>query len=114
MQRLIVLMQDSLSHSKEPAMTDFRALLADLRRPRLLIRAARFGLADYHRDRDLRRLVSAPTTPERAVPRLLQEEEQLEETRRAGDAAYSVARHIEVLIALMAEVRLLPRPRVGV
>ena len=33
----------------------------------------------------------------------------MEQTRRAGDAGYSVARHIEVLIALMAEVRLLPR-----
>ena len=95
-------------------MTDFRALLSDLRRPRLLIRAARFGLAEYHRERDLRRLLVQPTSPERAVPRLLQEEEQLEETRRAGDATYSVARHIEVLIALMAEVRLLPRPQVRV
>ena len=32
-------------------MTDIRALLSDLRRPRLLIRAARFGLGDYRRDR---------------------------------------------------------------
>lgn len=90
-------------------MTDFRSLLADLRRPRLLIRAARFGLADYRRDRDLRRLIDVNTSPDRAFPCLLSEEERLEDTRRAGDAAYSVARHIEVLIALMAEVRLLPR-----
>ena len=34
-------------------MTDFAAILANLRRPRLLIRAARFGLQDYRRDRDL-------------------------------------------------------------
>lgn len=92
-------------------MTDFRALLADLRRPRLLIRAARHGLADYRRDRDLKRLVQlhGPATPEAALPRLLSEEERLEEIRRSGDAGYSLARHIEVLIALMAEVRLLPR-----
>jgi hypothetical protein len=32
----------------------------------------------------------------------------MEAIRTAGDAAYSIARHIEVLIALMAEVRLLP------
>ena len=38
-------------------MTDFRKVLADLRRPRLLIRAARFGLTDYRRERDLRRIV---------------------------------------------------------
>jgi hypothetical protein len=90
-------------------MTDFRSLLSDLRRPRLLIRAARFGLGDYSRDRDLRRLLQQSPSPDRAVPQLLDEEERLEETRRAGKADYSVARHIEVLIALMAEVRLLPR-----
>ena len=92
-------------------MTDFRTLLADLRRPRLLIRAARFGVADYRRDRDLRRLINASTrsTPEAAVPQLISAEEMLEETRRSGCATYSVSRHIEVLIALIAEARLLPR-----
>ena len=90
-------------------MTDFRAQLADLRRPKLLIRAARCGLADYRRDRDLRRLLDAQPAPDRAVRRLLTEEEALEATRRAGAAGYSVARHVEMLIALMAEVRLLPR-----
>ena len=71
-------------------MTDFRALLADLRRPQLLIRAARCGLADYRRERDLRRLIDANTTPDRAVTRLLSEEERLETTRRAGEASYAV------------------------
>ena len=91
-------------------MTDFRALLSDLRRPQMLIRAARYGLCDYRRDRDLRRLLQGQTpSPSQTVPRLLSEEQQIEATRTAGDAAYSIARHIEVLIALMAEVRLLPR-----
>lgn len=90
-------------------MTDFRALLADLRRPQLLIRAARLGLTDYHRDRDLKRLIDGHPSPDRSVPRLLSVEERLEETRQRGDADYSISRHIEVLIALMAEVRLLPR-----
>lgn len=92
-------------------MTDFTALLAELRRPRLLIRAARFGIADYRRDRDLRRLIgiAAPASPDRTLPRLLSEEEKLEQTRKAGDASYSLTRHIELLIALMAEARLLPR-----
>jgi hypothetical protein len=39
----------------------------------------------------------------------MNEEKQMEAIRTTGDAAYSIARHIEVLIALMAEVRLLPR-----
>ncbi|SNX73309.1 hypothetical protein SAMN05878503_11528 [Cereibacter ovatus] len=87
-------------------MTDFRTLLAEIRRPRLLMRAARLGLCDYRRERDLRRLVGEQQA-ERAVTRLLAEEQRLEDRRRAGDATYSVAHHVEVLIALMAEVRLI-------
>lgn len=90
-------------------MSDFHTVLANLRRPRLLMRAARFGLDDYRRERDLRRLIDGLTPPERSIPRLLWEEEQLEDTRKRGDATYSVARHIDVLIALLAEARLLPR-----
>lgn len=90
-------------------MTDFRAILANLRRPRILIRAARFGLEDYRRDRDLRRFVPAQTPVEATMTQLLAEEERLEEIRVAGDINYPISRHIEVLVALMAEVRLLPR-----
>ena len=90
-------------------MTDFRSIFDNLRRPRLLIRAARFGLQDYRRDRDLRRLLSFSGSPERTVPDLLAEEDRLEASRIAGDLTYPVGRHIEVLVALMAEVRLLPR-----
>ncbi|MCJ8139257.1 DUF6477 family protein [Falsirhodobacter halotolerans] len=89
-------------------MTDFRAILATLRRPRLLIRAARLGMEDYRRDRDLGRLTDCPT-PESALPRLLEQEDLLERTRLSGDAAYSVTRHVEVMIALMAEARMQPR-----
>ena len=90
-------------------MSDLHALLSDLRRPRLLIRAARFGLADYRRERDLRRILGQVTSPDTAVPRLMSEEEQLESGRRAGDLAYSVTRHVEILIALISEMRLLPQ-----
>jgi Family of unknown function (DUF6477) len=90
-------------------MSDFRAILANLRRPRLLMHAARFGLGDYRRERDLRRLVPGSTSPEKTVETLLSVEERLEETRLAGDAGYSVARHIDVLIALLAEAQLLRR-----
>lgn len=92
-------------------MTDLSSLLSNLKRPRLLIRAARHGLMDYRRDRDLRRLIGddvAPV-PSVTVARLLTEEERMETIRREGSAAYSIARHIEVLIALMAEARLLPQ-----
>ena len=90
-------------------MSDIRTVLSQLRRPRLLMRAARFGLGDYRRERDLRRLVGPVTTPEKAVTRLMDEEEQLEAHRVEGRADYSLSRHVEVLIALMAEMNLLPR-----
>lgn len=92
-------------------MSDFVGVLNSLRRPRLLIRAARFGLREYNRDRDLRRLVQSETlpTPTVAIPTLIAEEQRIEATRRAHDAAYSPARHVELLVALIAEIRLLPR-----
>lgn len=90
-------------------MTDCRTMLATLRRPRLLMRAARFGLAEYRRERDLRRYVAGAASPEDTVSSLMSVEARLEATRLAGDAAYSVARHIEVLIALLAESQLLRR-----
>jgi hypothetical protein len=43
------------------------------------------------------------------VPSLISVEAELEETRLAGAASYSVTRHIEVLVALLAEARLLRR-----
>lgn len=92
-------------------MTDAMTLLKTLRRPRLLIRAARFGIVDYNRDRDLKRLMKSARTPSPAcaVDGLISEEARLEEIRKSGDASYSVGRHVEILIALMAEARLLPR-----
>jgi Family of unknown function (DUF6477) len=93
----------------EDPMTDCRTMLATLRRPRLLMRAARFGLADYRRERDLRRCVGGAASPEDTVTSLMTVEARLEATRITGDAAYSVARHIEVLIALLAEAQFLRR-----
>ncbi|MCV2881032.1 DUF6477 family protein [Actibacterium sp. XHP0104] len=92
-------------------MTDPIALMKALRRPRLLIRAARFGLSDYRRERDLKRLMGAPRlpAPPQVLSELIAQEEQLEATRQAGDASYSIARHIDILIAMMAEARLLPQ-----
>jgi hypothetical protein len=83
-----------------------------LRRPQLLIRAARFGLAEYRRDRDLRRLLAvAPLpSPAAAVGQLLEAEAEAEACRREGAATYSVARHIEILVALIAEARLMLHP----
>lgn len=89
-------------------MTDLLSHLAGLRRPRLLIRAAQHGAAAYDRNRDLRRVLRLLSAPDatRALPSLIEAEADLDASRRSGDAGYSVARHVELLIALMAEARL--------
>ena len=92
-------------------MTDILNPLASLRRPKLLIGAAQAGLRDYNRGRDLARVLRQSGAPaaEKAFCVLLSEEETCEARRRAGEASYSFARHIEILVAMMAEARLLPR-----
>ncbi|MCB2129223.1 MAG: hypothetical protein KDE03_09145 [Rhodobacteraceae bacterium] len=94
-------------------MPDIIALVSQLQRPRLLIRAARAGVVEYNRKRDLKRLTRSDTvlSPESALSVLAAEEDRLDQCRRAGDAAYSLTRHIEILIAMMAELRLVPRAR---
>ncbi|MEO1239092.1 MAG: DUF6477 family protein [Pseudomonadota bacterium] len=89
-------------------MTNRMDRLSTLRRPRLLISAARFGLAEYDRSRDLKRLFqTAPPSPARAVDKLIDEEATLEENRKSGATTYSIARHVDVLIALMGEAQML-------
>ncbi len=92
--------------------TDYWVQVAALRRPQLLIRAARHGLADYRRERDLRRVLgtAAPPAPRRALPLLLAEEERINELRRTDDAGYDAHRHILTLVALLGELQEMPRP----
>jgi hypothetical protein len=90
--------------------SDFASMIAALRRPRILVRAARCGLADYRRDRDLRRLLRLPRSAAsaRALDTLLAEEQRLETIRTTGEATYSLQRHVAVLTALLAEALLAP------
>jgi hypothetical protein len=90
-------------------MRDTFAILETIRRPRLLMQAARLGLAAYRRNRDLQRLIGAETSPLAAVTKLISAEEQVERTRLAGEADYSPIRHVELLAALIAEASRLPR-----
>lgn len=96
-------------------MTDLITLLKQTTRPRLLIRAARFGAEDYSRDRDLKRLLDqgARLSPARALRALVQLEAVIEDARNLGDASYRAARHVEVLIAIMAEARMLSQASLG-
>ncbi len=93
-------------------MTDLTTQLSDLRRPRLLVRAARHGLTNYRRPRDLQRIAgqAQSASPRTVVETLLHQEEQVEQTRLARDGTYSANKHIDLLIALMSESRCLPVP----
>ncbi|MFT3973204.1 MAG: DUF6477 family protein [Amaricoccus sp.] len=91
-------------------MTDFATVLAALRRPRILVRAARCGLSDYRRDRDLKRILRLPkaAAAARALDTLIAEELRLETIRTTGEATYSLQRHVAVLTALLAEAMTVP------
>lgn len=89
-------------------MTNPISKLNSLKRPKILISAARLGLANYDRDADLRFIVKTGGTPghDAAIESLLTRESALEDGRKEGRAGYSVQEHIRVLTALFAEVRL--------
>jgi hypothetical protein len=91
-------------------MNDVATVLNALRRPRILIRAARAGVSDYRRERDLKRLLRSvrPAAQQQTMGTLLAEETRLEAIRAAGEANYSIQRHIAVLTAIIAEARSMP------
>ena len=86
-------------------MTNAINRLSNLRRPSLLLKAARLGLSNYCRDRDLTRLTGEPNIGGNGdlFAQLFEEEDYMEIKRKTGDAGYSIARHIAVLIALLSE-----------
>lgn len=90
-------------------MQDLLTMLNTLRRPRLLIRAARHGAQEYSRSRHLQRLLGYGALPRHApaLMRLIEVEAVLNEQRKTADAGYSLPRHVDVLIAMMGEANLL-------
>lgn len=88
-------------------MKDILGMLQDLRRPRLLIRAARHGVDEYRRESHLKRHLGYGTLPRSgpALMRLMEKEAILNEQRRTGSAEYSIVQHVDILIAIMGEAR---------
>ena len=90
-------------------MQDLLTQLSELRRPRLLIRAARIAAQTYHREGSLSRTLGYGVTLRSgpALVKLMAIERDLNEERTRGDAAYSVATHVDVLTAIMGEAQIL-------
>jgi hypothetical protein len=90
-------------------MLDIQSRLARLQRPKILINAARFGLDDYTRGTHLSRISKNDPAPKPgpAIMQLLEIEYGLNEERLQKRSTYFVARHVDVMIALMAEAQAL-------
>ena len=90
-------------------MKDILSTISALRRPNLLITAARIGLADYRRTTHLPNCLGMGPLPRSgsALLRLMELEEALNTQRKKHAVGYSAARHVEVLTAIMGEARLL-------
>lgn len=80
-------------------------VLAHLRRPKILIRAAKLGAKQYSaKDDDPTRATGGRHLEDR-IKRLAAHEGALEQERREGNACYDMHAHIRVLTALLAEAR---------
>jgi len=90
-------------------MLDLQTRIAQLKRPQLLARAARFGVDDYRRCVHLCRILGSERLPKHgdALMQLLDREADLDALRRAKAGEYRPAQHVEVLIAILGEAQLM-------
>lgn len=111
-----------MSHQPARSIVSIFETISCTRRPRLLLRTARIGLQDYRRESDLRRILHLPAAPPpgpATLHALIELEAGLEAARQrpahTTGEAWRPARHVEVMIALMAEAQLMaqtaPAPR---
>ncbi len=82
-------------------MTRVSAEIVNIRRPKILMQAARMCAKGYRRETMLPRLLGASAA--RVVEVLRVQEEGLEGERQARMCTYSAQAHVEVLSALLAE-----------
>lgn len=83
--------------------------LDTLRRPQLLIRAARIGADDYRREVHLPRILGHGPLPRHAsaLEQLMDKEDEMDRGRRDHAPDYAMVTHVEVMIAIIAEARVL-------
>lgn len=90
-------------------MQDVLSMLQALRRPPLLMRAARIGADEYRRSAHLPRILGYGVLPRHgaALMKLMELEAKLNDQRVSGDTSYSLVKHVDVLIAMVGEARVL-------
>ena len=88
-------------------MQDALTILHKLRRPKMLMRAAQIGVAEYKRVAHLPRLLGYGRMPKQseAILKLIEMEKNLKALRKAGESADNPLRHIDVMIAIVGEAR---------
>ena len=79
-----------------------------LKRPPILVRAAKEGALRYQRRAHLKRFFgeTPPTQSKDVLGQLLRLEDQSNDQRLAETADYSVTRHVDILIALIGEAQI--------
>lgn len=94
-------------------MQDVVNYMGTMTRPRLIVRAARIGAEEYRREASLPRILQDPRLPKyaEALIRLREIEEEMNAMRVVNDANYSLPKHIDVLISMIGETRLLVSAR---
>ena len=90
-------------------MEDVLTQVSRLKRPALLVRTARHGIQAYNRVVHLRRSLKTETLPGpgQAIVKLMELEVVMNAQRLEHRAEYSVARHVELLVAIMSEAQIL-------
>ncbi|MBL4751561.1 MAG: hypothetical protein JKX71_13435 [Amylibacter sp.] len=85
--------------------------VAVIKRPKILLLAAKIGLRTYSRNKELKRLFKMRTAPQppHALGMLRTREIDLEKARKKGKAAYDMKLHIQVMTALLQELYLSPK-----
>lgn len=86
-------------------------VLNSKRRPKILLKAVGQACKLYSRDRDLSKIIhtTGRIDSTRLSERLLDREECLDQARRTGCASYNLGKHIQILVALVEEIKLIKR-----
>jgi hypothetical protein len=96
----------AMTQMSDPQLFVIPEFLPPLRRPPLLVAAARAGQAGWRRQRDLPRLLRCEICPGHslALSLLRREEAELNRIRLQREAIYDLQRHVLILIAILAEM----------